>query len=245
MADRLNLLKYSENHWHVYHNLGVGGFQEVSGQLGLARPMAGMSVNAGDIDNDGRLDLYMGTGWMNLSGLVPNAMFLNAGNRFEDVTESSGTGHFRRATAFRLPTGIPTGDLDSSSYWGADTRAIGDTTALFQNPGTSGTRSDQARRNPNEPLRAGAKIVADVKAPDGVAANDSSGRGEQRQLRRERLVELIGLGDANVIDTLTVSWPTSRSTQTFHDVSVDQAVEITEGSESFRVMQNAPIVLAR
>jgi hypothetical protein len=53
--------------------------------------MPTMSVNAGDIDNDGDLDLHLGTGWMSLSGLVPDLMYANFGTRFEDVTESTGT----------------------------------------------------------------------------------------------------------------------------------------------------------
>jgi hypothetical protein len=49
------------------------------------------------------------------------------------------------------------------------------------------------------------------------------------------LVETIGLLDATQVAELTVSWPTSQITQTFHDVGADQAIEITEGSDSFEV----------
>ena len=49
--------------------------------------MAPMGCNFGDIDNDGYLDIYLGTGWISTSSLVPNLMFKNVGGeRFEDVT---------------------------------------------------------------------------------------------------------------------------------------------------------------
>ena len=34
-------------------------------------PIPTMAVNCGDIDNDGYLDLYLGSGWMSYSGLAP------------------------------------------------------------------------------------------------------------------------------------------------------------------------------
>ena len=48
------------------------------------------------------------------------------------------------------------------------------------------------------------------------------------------LVELIGLGDATTVDTLTVTWPVSRTTQTIHQISADQTIELTEGSSDLR-----------
>ena len=42
---------------------------------------------------------------------------------------------------------------------------------------------------------------------------------------------MIGLGDATLVDALTVTWPTSRTTQTFRDLAADQAIEITEGAK--------------
>ncbi len=246
VADRLGLLAYSENHAHVYHNLGAKGFEEVSRRLGLARPMPTMSVNAGDIDNDGRLDLYVGTGWMNLSGLVPNTMYLNAGDHFEDVTEPSGTGHLQKGHGVSFADWDSDGDLDLFVVLGGGYPGDRGCNALFQNPGNKrrsiriklvGTRTNRSAL--------GAKIVVEVTDASGDRRSIHRVVGNNGSFGGNSLVELVGLGDANVIDTLTVSWPTSRRTQTFHDVAVDQAVEITEGSEAFQVMQNQPIVLAR
>jgi hypothetical protein len=57
------------------------------------------------------------------------------------------------------------------------------------------------------------------------------------------LVELIGLGDATSVARLTVSWPTSKTTQVFANVAGDQAITITEGTESYKVSQQPPLHL--
>ena len=55
------------------------------------------------------------------------------------------------------------------------------------------------------------------------------------------LVESIGLLDATSVDRLTVTWPTSKTTQTFRDLAADQAIEITEGAEGYRVVTRKPL----
>ena len=46
-------------------------------ELGLDRAMAPMGANFGDIDNDGFLDIYLGTGDMSYEGLDVNLLFRN------------------------------------------------------------------------------------------------------------------------------------------------------------------------
>jgi hypothetical protein len=246
VADQLGLLKHSENHAHVYHNLGSGGFEEVSRQLGLARPIPAMSVNAGDIDNDGLLDLYLGTGWMTLTGLVPNVMYLNAGDHFVDVTESSGTGHLQKGHGVSFADWDSDGDLDLYVVLGGGYPGDRGYNALFQNPGHKG-RSISIKLVGTTTNRSalGAKILVELKASDGARRSIHRVVGNNGSFGGNALVELVGLGDAKVIDSLTVSWPTSRTTQTFHDLAADQAIEITEGSSSFKVLHQPPIALPR
>jgi hypothetical protein len=48
------------------------------------------------------------------------------------------------------------------------------------------------------------------------------------------LQQTIGIGKADKIAALEVYWPTSRTTQVFRDVAVDQAIEVTEFAPSYR-----------
>ncbi len=71
---------------HLYRNLGARGFEDVTKKAGLARSGWGSGVCAGDVDNDGYLDLYV-TYW------GQNVLYRNRGDgTFEDVTVRSGTG---------------------------------------------------------------------------------------------------------------------------------------------------------
>jgi hypothetical protein len=69
---------------HLYRNQGAGKFRDVTGESGMARSGWGSGVCAGDIDNDGREDLYV-TYW------GKNALYRNGGNgRFTDIAAASG-----------------------------------------------------------------------------------------------------------------------------------------------------------
>ncbi len=246
IADRLDLLKYSDNHAHVYHNLGTQGFEEVSKGLGLARPLPVMSVNAADIDNDGLLDLYVGTGWMNLSGLVPNAMFLNVGGRFEDVTSSSGTGHLQKGHGVSFADWDADGDLDLFVVLGGGYPGDRGYNALFQNPGQkrhSITIKLVGKQTNRSAL--GAKIVAEYTGARGTRRVVRRVVGNNGSFGGNALEEVIGLGESTIVQKLEVSWPTSRTTQTFHNLAAGQVIEITEGSSSLEVRREAPSVQSR
>ncbi len=87
----------------LYRNLGGKGFQDVTREAGLDQVYSTMGSNFGDIDNDGYLDFYLGTGEPHLSTLVPNRLFKNvAGRRFSEITAS--TRH--RASAKRPRRGV-------------------------------------------------------------------------------------------------------------------------------------------
>ena len=91
----------------LYRNDGRGGFTDVSAATGVARVVPSMGANVGDIDNDGFLDVYLGTGAPSFGSLIPNILLRNdAGRRFDDVTEATGTGHLQKGH------GVAFADLD-------------------------------------------------------------------------------------------------------------------------------------
>ncbi len=67
---------------HLYHNNRNGTFTDVTKPMRLNKVMMGMGLNFGDLDNDGYLDFYAGTGNPDLTTLIPNRMFRNAGGKF-------------------------------------------------------------------------------------------------------------------------------------------------------------------
>jgi hypothetical protein len=92
----------------LYKNLGNGKFKDVTVEAGLDRVLMVMGSNFGDIDNDGFLDMYLGSGNPPYTSLIPNVLFRNKGGAsFVDVTAASGTGVLPKGH------GVAFGDLDN------------------------------------------------------------------------------------------------------------------------------------
>ncbi len=177
--------KEDAGHPRLYRNLGKQGFRDVSDEVGLDSTIDAMGANFGDIDNDGYLDTYFGTGEMSYSGLVPNVMLKNVeGRRFEDVTDSSRTGHLQKGHGISFADWDCDGDLDLFCVLGGAFPGDQAYNVLFQNPGHGrhwlkvklvGTRTNRSA--------IGARIQADLKDADGRCAVDLQDDRQQRQLR--------------------------------------------------------------
>ena len=129
----------SPNTLTLYRNRGDGTFADVTRQVGLDRVVPAMGANFGDLDNDGFLDVYLGTGTPSLAALVPNIMLKNdAGKRFLDVTEATGTGHLQKGHGVAFADYDNDGDEDVVLNVGGSFPGDSYDDALFQNPGGSG-----------------------------------------------------------------------------------------------------------
>jgi FG-GAP-like repeat/ASPIC and UnbV len=232
----------------LYRN--VGGpevFHDVTKKVGLDRVVLPMGCNFGDVDNDGFLDIYLGTGRPSFSYLMPNLLFRNdGGRRFEDITAATGTGHLQKGHGVAFADWDRDGDLDIFLEAGGAVPGDRAHNVLFQNPGCGhhwltvkleGTRTNRGAL--------GARIRVDVAASDGAVASIYRTIGTGSSFGGNPLACTIGLGRDRTIRGLEVHWPTSRTRQLVRDVPIDHAIEITEGESGFRVLDAPPIAPSR
>jgi hypothetical protein len=226
----------------LYHNEGPAGFRDVTHEAGLDRVLVCMGSNFGDIDNDGYLDMYLGTGRPEYRYVVPNVLFKNVdGRRFEDVTTSTGTGHLQKGHGIAFADWDRDGDQDIFLEAGGATPGDQAHNVLFRNPGHGnhwltvrliGTKTNRAA--------IGARVRVDLPRPDGGVASVHREVTSGSSYGGNPFAQTIGLGKAEAVRTLEINWPTSQTRQTIHGVPVDHAIEITEGRDGFRVLYPAP-----
>jgi FG-GAP-like repeat/ASPIC and UnbV len=223
----------------IYRNLGAAGFRDVTADLGLDPAISAMGVNFGDIDNDGDLDLYFGTGGMSYSYLVPNRLFENvSGEKFEDVTTSSGTGHLQKGHGVSFADYDDDGALDFFVEAGGGVPGDRSFNLLYRNPGHAsasvkvklvGTKTNRAAL--------GARLHAIVEGKGGARRAIFRTVGNNMSFGGNTLVETLGLAGADSLAVLEVSWPTSGTTQTFRDIPAGSSIEITEGRDAIRTVR--------
>ena len=227
----------------LYRNDG-GSFTEVDKEAGLDHAYLPMGANFGDLDHDGYLDIYLGTGAPDFEILTPNMMLRNdGGKRFQDVTTSGGFGHLQKGHGISFADIDNDGDQDIYHQLGGFYPGDKYSNALFQNPGHNnrflylklvGTESNRAAF--------GARIKLVLETPDGVREVHRA-VGAVSSFGGSPLRQEIGLGKANRIRKLEVWWPTSGRRQAFVDVPLDHLIQITETEKRFQILPLVPIRL--
>jgi hypothetical protein len=215
----------------LYRNRRDGTFEDVTQSMGLQKALLVMGCNFGDLDNDGYLDFYLGTGDPDFRTLIPNRMFRNdAASRFQDVTTAGGFGNLQKGHGIAFADLDNDGDQDIYADLGGFYKADRAHNALFENPGfgnrwvTLRLRGVQSNR-----LAIGARIRVDVDSIDGarsifltVGTGGSFGSASVQQE--------IGLGNATAINRISVTWPATGKTDVYEAVPLDRIVTIQEGN---------------
>ncbi|NOT29366.1 MAG: CRTAC1 family protein [Planctomycetes bacterium] len=219
----------------LYKGDGRGGFREVAKEVGLDEITVTMGANFGDLDNDGYLDFYLNTGFPDYEALIPSKMYWNrGGKKFADVTTAGGFGHLQKGHGVAFADLDRDGDQDVFAEMGGAFPGDAFGNALFRNPGFGnhwvtvklvGVRSNRPG--------IGARIRCEI-TENGVKRSVYKHVNSGGSFGANPLRQMIGLGKATGIGVLEVYWPTSDLTQTFRDVPVDAAFEITEGEAELR-----------
>jgi hypothetical protein len=225
----------------LYRNNQGRRFESVGEEAGLDLVFSTMGSNYGDFDNDGWLDMYLGTGEPSIATLVPNRMFKNVeGRRFSEITVSSGTGHLQKGHGVACGDWDRDGDVDLFVETGGAVNGDRYHNVLFQNPGQGNhwlTVKLVGKKTNRSAIGARIKVVTEGEKPLAIHRHVSPGSS----FGGSPLQQTIGLGAATRVARLEIHWPTSRTTQVFHDIPADQAVEITEFSEGYRALNWKPL----
>jgi hypothetical protein len=227
----------------LFKNVKGTRFDDVTKEVGLDRVVMAMGANFGDVNNDGFLDIYLGTGSPSYASLVPNILYLNRGGKyFADITASSGTGSLQKGHGIAIGdifnTGQPAIIVEQGGMGGGDRYY----TALFRNPGTGnnwvsiklvGVRTNRAALGARIKL-----ILAEPgQSPRSIYRDINSGGS----FGSSPLCQHIGLGKATRIDTLEIWWPTSNTRQVFHNVNSNQYIEVREFAKEYVKLDRRPV----
>jgi hypothetical protein len=217
----------------LYRNRGDGTFEDVTKKAGLSKLLLAMGSNYGDLDSDGWLDIYLGTGDPDLATLLPDRVFRNAEGRiFQDVTTSGGFGHLQKGHGVSFADLDNDGDQDVYHSVGGAFEADHFRNALFENPGHGHhvvklKLEGVASNRPG----IGARIKVVVKTAAGERAihrtMSSGGSFGSSPLRLE-----IGLGDALGIERVEIRWPSNGPPQILSGLALDGAYLVREGGET-------------
>lgn len=213
----------------LYLGDGKGGFVEAGAEYGLGYPSMAMGANFGDVDNDGWLDIYLGTGDPNYESLMPNLVYRNDhGRRFVDITMASGLGHLQKGHGIAFADFDGDGDQDIFAEMGGAYPGDAFGNALFRNPGHGnhwltlrlvGSRSNRSA--------VGARIRV-VTVEDGAPRSIYRHVGSGGSFGASPLRQNIGLGQAERIERVEVFWPRTGETQTVTGLELDSTATITE-----------------
>ena len=222
----------------LYQNLGGGVFSDHSAEYGLAVPSRyrlGFGIAFLDFNNDGRLDLVTANGHVDDNRTdVPQRMraqlFAGAegGHKLVDVTDSAGP-------VFQVPLigrGLAVGDLDNDGRVDLVILPQNQPLVYFHNQ-TEGGRSltlllEGASSNRDA---VGARVVVDAGKRRQFVWRMGGGSYQSASDPRLR----IGLGSADRIDSVEVTWPSGRVDR-YTGLQPGRAYRLREGDASAKAL---------
>ncbi len=201
----------------LYRNKRDGTFEDATIRMGLEKKVLfAMGTNFGDLDNDGWLDFYVGTGGPDLRSVIPNRMFRSVeGKRFDEVTLPGGFGHIQKGHAVAFADMDRDGNEDIFSVIGGAYDGDPFASVLFKNPGWPSNKWITLELEGRAANRSaiGARVEVVVTEADGHTRSiwrtvDTGGSFGAGPLQLH-----VGLGPATTVQAVNVRWPDHDSTR--------------------------------
>jgi hypothetical protein len=243
---------FAEQADDLYHNEGpTRGFLDLawSSKIGqTVYPYVRWGTGFVDFDNDGWPDIFVASGHVypqvdsianNLSRYKqPMFLFRNKGDRtFEDITRATGLGAIplasRRGAAF--------GDLKNDGNMDILVLNVGAPPSLLVQDVPSPRHRVSFRLVGTKSNRAA--IGARVTITGGGMTQFNEVRGGGSYLSQNDLRIHFGLGEAKVMETVTIRWP-NGNVETLRNIGADAIYTITEGQGITGTQQLHPPVTA-
>jgi tetratricopeptide (TPR) repeat protein len=233
----------------LFKNMKDGTFKDVTKEVGLDKVYAPMGANFGDVDNDGFLDIYLGTGGPEYGFLLPKVLLRNnEGKSFVDISASAGIGdlHKGHGTAFA--------DLQNSGYediltsMGGATPGDAHAFRVFENPRNDNHNDNGKANDKNDWINLKLVGVKTNRAAIGARIKltvENKGKGTRSIDRTvssggsfgaSPLAQHIGLGKSASVRSMEISWPASGTSQKFSNVPPNQFLQITEFATEYKTL---------
>jgi len=230
---------------YLYRNKRDGTFEDVTKSVGLAdKAIYAMGSNFGDIDNDGWLDFYVGTGNPDLRSIIPNRMFRSVGGRrFQEVTVEGGFGHLQKGHGTAFADLDRDGDQDVFMVLGGAYAGDVFPSVLFENPGWPDRNwialNLEGRIANRSAIGARVEIVAADTNGTTRTVRRTIGTGGSFGVGSLQLH--VGLGSAVRVPLVRVTWPDSlRSTTSYSNLRGKHAYLLIQGQDP-QVLNRPPV----
>ncbi len=189
-----------------YRNNGDGTFADNSLTSGFRYPHGIMAAGVGDLDNDGYLDIYLGTGNPELRRLEPNNFYHNRGGRtFEDLSRFTGLGCLGKGHGITFLDWDGDGDLEVYKELGGFFHGDFWENRFYLNE--AGNKNNWLQVRLQQPGKnhdaVGARVTikaGSLNQTQQVIAGRGFGSTDPPTLH-------FGLGQANKVERLQIRWP--------------------------------------
>jgi enediyne biosynthesis protein E4 len=215
----------------LYANDGKGNFEDLRAKVGLAAPTAaftGFGTDWFDYDNDGRLDLFVANGAVNVIEAqrgqprpfqMRNQLFRNLGGRFTEITDGGSP-----FTALNIARGAAFGDIDNDGDIDILTTTNGGPVSLLLNEAAAGQHWLQvhASQAPGNRFAFGAWVGVE-RAGQPTLWRRVKTDGSYLSASDARIH--FGLGASTSIAAVVIQWPDGQR-ERFTGIKADRLITL-------------------